>query len=298
MENIPTITDSLIENSILTVRGVQVVIDKDIASLYGVETKYLNQAVKRNLDRFPYSFRFQLSESEFEELVTNCDRFEKLKHSSSRPFAFTEQGVAMLSAILHSPYAIQISVKIMDAFVRLKHFVLANAEVFQRLNRLETKQLDTDTKINKVMSLMEKNSVMPNQGIFYNGQIFDAYIFISELIKQASNQIVLIDNYVDETVLTMLDKRAKDVLAIIYTRTIDEQLRLDIQRHNAQYDPIEVRPFNGAHDRFLMVDDKVYHIGASLKDLGKKWFAFSLIRDLKPDELINRITLDSSLRSE
>ena len=221
MENIPTITDSLIENSILTVRGVQVVIDKDIASLYGVETKYLNQAVKRNLDRFPYSFRFQLSESEFEELVTNCDRFEKLK-----------------------------------------------------------------------------NSVMPNQGIFYNGQIFDAYIFISELIKQASNQIVLIDNYVDETVLTMLDKRAKDVLAIIYTRTIDEQLRLDIQRHNAQYDPIEVRPFNGAHDRFLMVDDKVYHIGASLKDLGKKWFAFSLIRDLKPDELINRITLDSSLRSE
>ena len=139
---------------------------------------------------------------------------------------------------------------------------------------------------------------MPNQGIFYNVQIFDAYIFISELSKQASNQIVLIDNYVDETVLTMLDKRAKDVLAIIYTRTIDEQLRLDIQRHNAQYDPIEVRPFNGAHDRFLMVDDKVYHIGASLKDLGKKWFAFSLIRDLKPDELINRITLDSSLRSE
>ena len=173
-DNIPLISDSLIENSILTLRGIQVVIDKDIATLYGVETKYLNQAVKRNADRFPLSFRFQISAAEFEELVTNCDRFKTLKHSSSRPYAFTEQGVAMLSAVLHSPSAIQISVKIIDAFVRLRHFVTKNADVFRRLDRLEIKQLESDMKINRVMSLMEKQAVIPNQGIFYDGQIFDA----------------------------------------------------------------------------------------------------------------------------
>lgn len=291
-DNIPLISDSLIENSILTLRGIQVVIDKDIATLYGVETKYLNQAVKRNADRFPLSFRFQISEAEFEELVTNCDRFKPLKHSSSRPYAFTEQGVAMLSAVLHSPSAIQISVKIIDVFVRLRHFVTENADVFRRLDRLEIKQLESDMKINQVMSLMEKQAVIPNQGIFYDGQIFDAYLFVSKLIKGAAKEIVLIDNYIDETVLTLLDKRESEVSATIYTKAIDRQLRLDLQRHNEQYSPIDVRLFGKAHDRFLIIDDSVYHIGASLKDLGKKWFAFSLMRDLDPQELIQKISAD------
>jgi len=291
-DNIPLISDSLIENSILTLRGIQVVIDKDIATLYGVETKYLNQAVKRNADRFPLSFRFQISEAEFEELVTNCDRFKPLKHSSSRPYAFTEQGIAMLSAVLHSPSAIQISVKIIDVFVRLRHFVTENADVFRRLDRLEIKQLESDMKINQVMSLMEKQAVIPNQGIFYDGQIFDAYLFVSKLIKGATKEIVLIDNYIDETVLTLLDKRRSEVSATIYTKTIDRQLRLDLQRHNEQYSPIDVRLFGKAHDRFLIIDDSVYHIGASLKDLGKKWFAFSLMRDLDPQELIQKISAD------
>ncbi len=291
-DNIPLISDSLIENSILTLRGIQVVIDKDIATLYGVETKYLNQAVKRNADRFPLSFRFQISEAEFEELVTNCDRFKPLKHSSSRPYAFTEQGVAMLSAVLHSPSAIQISVKIIDVFVRLRHFVTENADVFRRLDRLEIKQLESDMKINQVMSLMEKQAVIPNQGIFYDGQIFDAYLFVSKLIKGAAKEIVLIDNYIDETVLTLLDKRRSEVSATIYTKATDRQLRLDLQRHNEQYSPIEIRLFGKAHDRFLIIDDSVYHIGASLKDLGKKWFAFSLMRDLDPQELIQKISAD------
>ena len=291
-DNIPLISDSLIENSIFTLRGIQVVIDKDIATLYGVETKYLNQAVKRNADRFPLSFRFQISEAEFEELVTNCDRFKTLKHSSSRPYAFTEQGVAMLSAVLHSPSAIQISVKIIDVFVRLRHFVTENADVFRRLDRLEIKQLESDMKINQVMSLMEKQAVIPNQGIFYDGQIFDAYLFVSKLIKGAAKEIVLIDNYIDETVLTLLDKRESEVNATIYTKAIDRQLRLDLQRHNEQYSPIEIRLFGKAHDRFLIIDDSVYHIGASLKDLGKKWFAFSLMRDLDPQELIQKISAD------
>ena len=291
-DNIPLISDSLIENSILTLRGIQVVIDKDIATLYGVETKYLNQAVKRNADRFPLSFRFQISEAEFEELVTNCDRFKPLKHSSSRPYAFTEQGVAMLSAVLHSPSAIQINVKIIDVFVRLRHFVTENADVFRRLDRLEIKQLESDMKINQVMSLMEKQAVIPNQGIFYDGQIFDAYLFVYKLIKGATKEIMLIDNYIDETVLTLLDKRESEVSATIYTKTIDRQLRLDLQRHNEQYSPIDVRLFGKAHDRFLIIDDNVYHIGASLKDLGKKWFAFSLMRDLDPQELIQKISAD------
>ena len=291
-DNIPLISDSLIENSILTLRGIQVVIDKDIATLYGVETKYLNQAVKRNADRFPLSFRFQISEAEFEELVTNCDRFKPLKHSSSRPYAFTEQGVAMLSAVLHSPSAIQISVKIIDVFVRLRHFVTENADVFRRLDRLEIKQLESDMKINQVMSLMEKQAVIPNQGIFYDGQIFDAYLIVYKLIKGATKEIMLIDNYIDETVLTLLDKRESEVSATIYTKTIDRQLRLDLQRHNEQYSPIDVRLFGKAHDRFLIIDDSVYHIGASLKDLGKKWFAFSLMRDLDPQELIQKISAD------
>ena len=291
-DNIPLISDSMIENSIFTLRGIQVVIDKDIATLYGVETKYLNQAVKRNADRFPLSFRFQISEAEFEELVTNCDRFKTLKHSSSRPYAFTEQGVAMISAVLHSPSAIQISVKIIDAFVRLRHFVTKNADVFRRLDRLEIKQLESDMKINRVMSLMEKQSVMPNQGIFYDGQIFDAYLFVSKLIKGAAKEIVLIDNYIDETVLTLLDKRESEVKATIYTKAIDRQLRLDLQRHNEQYSPIEIRLFGKAHDRFLIIDDSVYHVGASLKDLGKKWFAFSLMRDLDPQELVQKMSGD------
>ena len=291
-DNIPLISDSMIENSIFTLRGIQVVIDKDIATLYGVETKYLNQAVKRNADRFPLSFRFQISEAEFEELVTNCDRFKTLKHSSSRPYAFTEQGVAMISTVLHSPSAIQISVKIIDAFVRLRHFVTKNADVFRRLDRLEIKQLESDMKINRVMSLMEKQSVMPNQGIFYDGQIFDAYLFVSKLIKGAAKEIVLIDNYIDETVLTLLDKRESEVKATIYTKAIDRQLRLDLQRHNEQYSPIEIRLFGKAHDRFLIIDDSVYHVGASLKDLGKKWFAFSLMRDLDPQELVQKMSGD------
>ena len=198
----------------------------------------------------------------------------------------------MLSAVLHSPSAIQISVKIIDVFVRLRHFVTENADVFRRLDRLEIKQSESDMKINRVMSLMEKQSVIPNQGIFYDGQIFDAYLFVSKLIKGAAKEIVLIDNYIDETVLTLLDKRRSEVSATIYTKAIDRQLRLDLQRHNEQYSPIEIRLFGKAHDRFLIIDDSVYHIGASLKDLGKKWFAFSLMRDLDPQELIQKISSD------
>ena len=278
-----------VESRIFTIRGVQVIIDKDLAELYGVSTKRLNEQVRRNINRFPSSFRFQLTADETAEVVANCDRLNTLRFSPTKPFAFSEQGVAMLSSVLHSDEAVEISIKIMNAFVAMRHFLLSNAQVFQRLDRMELKQLETDHKIEQIFDKLEEQSVIPKQNIFFDGQIFDAYRFVAGLIKSAKKEIVLIDNYVDETVLTMLDKRGPSVKATIYTKQVSTQFQLDINRHNAQYPRIEVQAFNKAHDRFLIIDEKVYHIGASLKDLGKKWFAFSLMQDITPQDLISRI---------
>ena len=277
------------EDKIFTIRGMQVIVDRDLAELYGIETKRLNQQANRNVKRFPPSFRFKLSVEEKDELVANCNRFETMKHSSSLPYVFTEQGVAMLSAVLHTPKAVDISVKIMDAFVAMRRFLASNAQVFQRLDRIEYKLLESDHKFEDIYSKLEEKSLDPKQGIFYDGQIYDSYTFVNSLIKSATEHLVLIDNYVDETVLTMLDKREPSVDATIYTLKISSQLLLDIAKHDAQYPAIPVKVFTKAHDRFLIVDDKVYHIGASLKDLGKKWFAFSLMENLTPSDLISRL---------
>lgn len=265
-----------IENRIFTFQGVQVMIDRDLAEIYGVETKALNQAVKRNIERFPAQFRFQLTEHEKNELVTNCDRFDKLKHSSVSPYAFTEQGVAMLSAVLRSGTAIKVSIQIMQAFVEMRKMILNHVALFQRLDRIEHKQIETDHKFEQVFKALESHSQQPEKGIFFDGQVFDAYVFVSGLIKQAEKSLVLIDNYVDESVLMLLAKMAKGIKATIYTKQISQQLEADLKKHNAQYPAIEVKTLANSHDRFLMIDDKeLYHIGASLKDLGKKWFAFS-----------------------
>ena len=270
-------------------------VDRDLAELYGVETKALNQAVKRNIERFPERFRFQLTKEEKDELVTNCDRFKMLKHSSVCPFVFTEQGVAMLSSILRSSTAVSVSIQIMDAFVSMRRFLVNNAQIFKRLETIEYNQLEmqqhqkeADKQFDEIFQKFEEKEAI-NQGVFYDGQVFDAYVFVSNLIKRAKISIVLIDNYVDETVLTMLDKKDSSVAATIYTQQISHQFQLDINRHNAQYPPIIVYVFHHAHDRFLIIDDKVYHIGASIKDLGKKWFAFSLIKDITATEIINHI---------
>ena len=287
---------SSVENRILPIRGVQVILDRDLADLYGVETKVLNQSVKRNIERFPEHFRFQLSRYETDELVTNCDRFKNLKHSTVCPFAFTEQGVAMLASVLRSETAIRVSIRIMDAFVSMRHFLINNADVFRRLSTIEYHQLEmmqhqqeSDKRIDEVFQRLDEGSVQPKQGIFYDGQVYDAYTFVSDLIKSARRSIVLIDNYVDETVLTLLDKRVIGVTSDIYTQQINQQLHLDINRHNSQYPPINVSVFRRSHDRFLCIDDVVYHIGASIKDLGKKWFAFAKMEVLTPAELIAKI---------
>lgn len=279
----------VIENRIYTMRGVQVMVDRDLAELYGVETKRLNEAVKRNIERFPDKFRFQLTDDEKLKLVADCDRFKLLKHSSSNPFVFTEQGIAMISAVLRSETAIEVSIRIMEAFVAMRKYLVANAQLFQRIDRLEMSQLETNHKLDVIFKQLEDKAIKDNQGIFFDGQIFDAYIFISRLIKQARREIILIDNYVDETVLTLLDKRAECVGATIYTHTVTKQLQLDVDKHNSQYQPITIKSFRESHDRFICIDEKVYHIGASLKDLGKKWFAFSLMEDLIPSDLINKM---------
>ena len=284
-----------IEPLIKVIRGQQVMLDKDLAMLYGVEAKVLNQAVKRNVERFPNDFRFQLTKEEC--LRSQCALNEKQgQHLKYMPYAFTEQGVAMLSSVLRSQTAIEVNIQIMRAFVSMRHFMVNNASVFSRLETIEYHQLEmqqnlqeSDKRIDEVFRRLDEGNAKPKQGVFYNGQIYDAYTFVSDLIKSAKKRIVLIDNYVDETVLTLLDKRGNDVSAIIYTQQINRQFQLDIDRHNAQYAPIDVETFRLSHDRFLCIDDDVYHIGASIKDLGKKWFGFSKMEILTPDELVERI---------
>ena len=225
---------------IMNIRGMQVMIDRDLAVLYGVETKRINEQVRRNIERFPERFRFKLTKQETNELVANCDRLNMLKHSTVMPYVFTEQGISMLSTVLHSPTAIAVSIKIMDAFVSMRRFIAANAQLFQRLETIEYHQLEmkrhqevTDKRIDEVFKRIDAN-IPPVQGIFYDGQVFDAYRFVSDLIRKAARAIVLIDNYVDDTVLALLDKRAEMVSATIYTQRVSNQFQLDIERHNAQ----------------------------------------------------------------
>ena len=337
-----------IENLIQVIRGKQVILDRDLARLYGVETKRLNQQVQRNIERFPADFMFQLSKEEAElsrsqfatlnaedeilksQIATSSDDFprsqfatlnneqENLKsqfatssEDSSRsqiatlnargsnikylPYAFTENGIAMLSSVLRSPIAIATNIQIMRAFTAMRRFIAANAQVFQRLEVIEHTQLslaahqeEADKKFEEIFRRLDDGSVTQKQGIFYDGQIFDAYVFITERVREAKKRIVLIDNYIDESVFTILDKRPKGVKAKVYTKNLTPQLALDLEKHNAQYAPIEVEPFDRSHDRFLCIDDTVYHIGASLKDLGKKWFAFAKM-ELTTDELLTKI---------
>ena len=334
MENV---TAQTIENKIFTIRDVQVMLDKDLAELYGVETKVLNQAWKRNIERFPEEFCFQLTKEEVEILRSQIatlntgnsflrsqnetskseiptlksqfvtlnteDSFLKSQIVTSKkenrggnrylPYAFTEQGVAMLASILKSETAVKVSIQIMNAFVQMRHFISANGSLFARLDSVEKRQIETEEKLNRnllrideKLDINEKNfekvfdaleaADLPKQGVFCDGQIFDSYEFVSDLIRKAKASIVLVDNYVDDTVLSMLDKRKSGVSATIYTQSISKQLNLDLQKHNAQYAPIDVRLIKNFHDRFLFLDEKsIYHIGASVKDLGKKVFGFS-----------------------
>lgn len=268
-----------IENKIYIIRGQQVMIDRDIAQLYGVETRVLNQAVKRNEDRFPEEFCFQLDDSEFENWISQIVISNSKKMGlRKKPFAFTEQGVAMLSAVLKSETAVKMSIQIMKAFVAMRKFMLLNAQVFQRLDNIEKHQLTTDNKIEELFDRMDKYKREDKQGIFFQGQIFDAYSKFESFIAQAKTEIILIDGYVDLTVLDRLAKKKKNVTVEIYTDAKTKLTAQDVQKFNAQYPQLNLNYTSKMHDRFLIIDKKtLYHIGASLKDLGKKCFAFEVL---------------------
>ena len=275
-KDIIVLDEENIKNKICTIRGVQVILDRDLAELYSIETRALKQAVNRNKKRFPLDFMFILTEKEVDIMVSQ-NVIPSRKHlGGALPYAFTEQGIANLSSVLNSDKAIEVNIQVMRAFVAMRHFISKNAEIFRRLDSVEVKQIEYDKNFEKIFNAIESKKLIQNKGIFFDGQIFDAYNFISDLIRSAENSIVLIDNFVDDSVLTLFSKRRDNVGVIIYTKIITKQLRLDLDKHNSQYPEIEIKEFKRSHDRFMIIDDKeVYHIGASLKDLGKKWFAFS-----------------------
>jgi glycogen debranching enzyme len=278
-----------IQNRIYTVRGLQVMIDNDLAELYQIEVKALNQGVKRNIEKFPAEFMFQLATEETENLRSQIVT-SSWGGRRTNPYAFTEQGVAMLSAVLRSETAVKTSIQIINAFVAMRRFIATNAGIFQRLDSVERKQLEADENFKKIFNAIEAKEIIPKQGIFFNGQIFDAYRFVSDLFRTAKKSIIIIiDNYIDDTVLVHLAKRHENVTVTILTRSISKHLSLDVKKFNEQYPAIEIKEFNNAHDRFIIIDgNTVYHFGASLKDLGKKWFAFSKM-DIGAVEMLGKL---------
>jgi hypothetical protein len=273
-----------IEPRIFTIRGVQVMLDRDLAELFETETKFVNRAVARNTDRFPSDFVFQLSLNEWEDL-----RFQfgtsNIGSGGRRylPYVFTEQGVAMLSTALKTERALLASIQIIRTFVQLRKTLLLSQGYIQRIEGLELRQSNSEKQIDVILNSLQKLD-NPNHGIFFNDQIFDAYVFACDLIQRAHKSIILIDNYIDETTLLQLSKRRTNTTAKIYTEKITPQLKLDLEKHNSQYPAITISSIKKVHDRFIIIDDtELYHIGASLKDLGKKWFAFSRIDSLLPE---------------
>lgn len=277
-----------IENRIFNLRDVQVMLDNDLAEIYQVETRALNQAVKRNIERFPDDFMFQLTQSEWENLKSHFVTSSQHGGRRTLPFAFTEQGVAGLSGVLKSETAVKMHVAIMRAFVRMRKITNENIWLIRRLEGVERKQIETDQKIEQLFKALDSKDNIPTQGVFFEGEIFDAYELASKIIRSAQESIVLIDNYIDESSLTHLAKKAKTVKVFLLTKTITKQLTLDVKKANEQYGNFELKTFTTSHDRFLIIDRKeLYHIGASLKDLGKKLFAFS-----KLDENILKMMLE------
>ena len=268
------INENNIKDKIYTIRNLQVMLDKDLAELYGVETKRINEAVKNNQDKFQDDFYFELSDYEFEDLRS---KFSTANFSKTRinPKVFTEQGIYMLATILKSKIASQVTVYIIKTFANLRKIISQNISMFERFERVEQRLNIHDKNFDKLFEALEDKTLKAKQGIFYDGQIFDAYVFVNDLLKLAVDEVVLIDNYIDETVLVLFSKYS-NIKIKIYTQNISKQLKLDFEKYSKQYQNIELKEFKNSHDRFLIIDKKdIYHLGASLKDLSKKWFAFS-----------------------
>ena len=286
---IRTEEESEIEKQIILLRGKQVILDRDLARLYDVEVSQMNRQVKRNIERFPEDFMFQITKEELNGLKCHFGISNSRGGDRSLPYAFTEQGVSMLAGLLRSSIAINANIAIIRAFTAMRRLIAYNSDYFARMERIEARQLDSETKIRELFNRLDGNENNPRQGIFFDGQIYDAYAFVSELIRNAVRRIILIDNYIDDTVLTMLNKRKENVEATVYTSRLTKENHLDISKHNAQYRPVKVHEFRKAHDRFMIIDEKVYLIGASIKDLGKKWFGFTLMECVSAEEILRRL---------
>lgn len=289
------ISNEEIKNLIYTIRGKQVMLDSDVAMLYNYETKKVNQAVKRNIDRFPERFCFQLTEKELEIMwsqIVTTSKLEDNKYRSKKylPYVFTEQGIAMLSGILKSEIAVQISIKIMDAFVEMRKFISINNSLFEKVinieNKMDKKFIENDKKFNIIFDQLQLEENI-KQRVFFEGQIYDAYSVIIDIIKKANKSILIIDNYVDDSILKMLTKKKSSVEVVILTSNKSNIQNIDIQKFNKEYPILKIAKTNKFHDRFIVIDSReMYHLGASIKDLGKKCFGINKIEDI---EIINKV---------
>ena len=290
-----------IEERIFCIRGVQVMIDKDLADFYGVETKALNQAVKRNIGRFPERYRFQLTKEEqlyYNSLRSQIVTLNNLKsqiatsslrgkHSKYNSYAFTEQGVSMLASVLKSETAVQTSIKIIDAFVAMRHFMQKNAKLFveidnikQHLIQTDVHLIENDKKIERVLTLLENNHEVDKQRLFFDGQIYDAFSFMVSLVQKAKKEIFLIDNYAGIGTLDVLSKKKENVDVQLYTSKKAKITQNDIEKFNTQYPTITLNYTETFHDRFLIIDSSTaYSIGSSVKDAGKRCFAVTQINE-------------------
>ena len=268
-----------IENLIYEIRGKQVMLDSDVARLFGYETKNLNRQVQRNKTRFPENYCFQLNNEEYVSL--RCQNVTlksgRGEHRKYLPYVFTEHGITMLAGILKSDVAVKVSLKIVDAFINMRKFINENKDIFNRLTKVEYKMLEYDDNFDRIFTALEPK-VMEKQKIFFEGEIYDAYSLIIDLIKEAMSKIIIIDNYIDKSILDMLIYKKEDVTIQLITGT-HYLTKLDINKFNSQYSNLIIKYSNIFHDRFIIIDNTLYHLGASLKDLGKKCFGINKIED-------------------
>lgn len=299
------ISNEEIKNLIYTIRGKQVMLDSDVAMLYHYQTKRINEAVKRNKERFQENFCFQLTTEEIKNIKmpnvvlnlkneNNWSQFatssksENIKHRGKKylPYVFTEQGIVMLSGLLKNDIAVQVSINIMNTFVEMRKFLIQNWQIFERLTNIEYKLLEHDKKFNEVFNQLQVEENI-KQKIFFEGQIYDAYSLIIDIIKKANKKILIIDNYIDDSVLKMLTKKNNNVEVVILTSDKSNIQQIDIQKFNKEYPILKVAKTNKFHDRFIIIDnEEMYHLGASIKDLGKKCFGINKIEDVEIMEKI------------
>ena len=311
-----------IESLIITVRGKQVILDRDLARLYGVETKRLNEQVRRNIERFPEDFMFQVSKEEFEnwksqfatssaeenmstQFATTYGKnmspqiattSPQRRPASALPYAFTENGIAMLSGVLRSPMAIATNIHIMRAFNAMRHFIGSHAQVFQRMENIEKNvlalnahQIDTDKKIEEVFKRLDQGEAVPKEMVFFKGEFFAARVIFEKIVKTATKRVIIIDEYIDAATFEMLDVRAKGVTADIYSNGLHATLR-DAHNKTTGVEPIQTHKWrNASHDRWIIADDTLYHCGHSLKDTGNKLSCIDVITSISADVVLNYV---------